>query len=878
MNTHILATKLHIPPWRDTGVPRPRLVEKLNDGLRPTNKLLLISAPVGYGKTSLVSEWCQILDDKTWLGWLSLDKPDNEPERFMVYWLSAFQKLNESIHEKIRAVLSLPQLPPFQFIQEELLNELAGLDFPVVMILDDFHIIDHPQILETLEYFLEYLPAHVHLVISTRQDPHLPLARLRARSQVIEVRGQDLRFTSEEARHFLHDSMQLDLTEESADALEKRTEGWAVGLQLAGLALQNINDKQKFIETFSGNHRFVFDFLAEEVMHQLGEELCAFLSQISILDRFNADLCRALTGRTDVQTVIAHLEQANLFIIPLDDERVWYRYHHLFSDYLQMLLPQENLGELYKKASHWHETNGLIEEAVQYAQLSQDPDFAADVISRALENDATWSRGDINLLISWLEALSPETLSHRPVLSLNAAYTFFLSGQFELSGKQIGIAQKSLKSMPETPEIIQMQAVAALYRGSIDAVRGDFSKAVEQINYAKSKLDPENDLVLARASFSLGLAYEIANQVDQAVENYLAASKQAQTAGVLLLAIHALCAAAQVQIKQGRLAQAKRTSEEAVRLAKEQQIPPLGLARIVLGVIAYEQNHLDEAHQFLKEGVKLAQEGGLMDDVILGLSYLTRFHLAQGRPDAAFEVCQKFSKLIRAFGIPRMTLISEAFQARLQLCVGQEKAAENWAEKYQQTRETLQQEFADLILARVLLSTGKPDTVPDILAPLLDCAASAGHIQTRIEIMILMGLFYQVKNNLSAAEDWIGKALRLAEPEGFVRIFLDEGKPLFNLLQRARSYAPDFSDRLLEANQPQIVERSSAIERLPDPLSEQEMRILQLIIAGKSNKEIAEGLFITVGTAKWHVHNILQKLGVSRRSQAIARARELGLD
>lgn len=878
MTIRLLATKFHIPPWRAAAVNRPRLLERLSAGLRENRKLTLVSAPAGYGKTTLVTGWIHSLAQEGGslrLAWLSLDEADNDPARFLSYWLAAFQQADGAIGENIQPLLDLPQLPPATILLDELLNELAALEAPILLALDDYHLITHPHIHEALEYFITHQPAPIHLVLTTRADPPLPLARLRARGQMTEIRARDLRFTPEEARRFFDLSLNLSLAEETLRALDERTEGWAAGLHLAGLALQNQTGalRQRFIDTFRGSHRYVLDYLAEEVIRQQGEEIRAFLTQTSILDRFTAAACSALTGRADAQAVIAYLEQANLFIVPLDDERTWYRYHHLFSDYLRTLLNPPEQIELNKKAAAWHEANDLMVEAVQYALASADPDFAADVIERALTKDTTWSGGNVALLSSWLDALPPQALLSRPQLSLNASHILYLSGRFELAEKCIAQTEQALTSVPDTPGAEQMLALAALYRGSIASVRGDARQAIEQTTFAQARLPRENHLAHARAFFSLGLAYELSGQTGLAVQNYLQSSDEATSAGVLFLAVHARCAAAQVQISQGRLHLAEQTCREAIQLAAGRRMAPLGLAYSILGGIALERNDLAAAGQLLQDGITLARQGGLLDDVILGLVFLSRVRAVQGNPTGALATFQEASSLIQAYGIQRISNLAAAHLARLQLYMGQKQAAAQWAVEYQSIRATSPHEFAELTLARVLLATGELEAIPAILHPLLARATTAGQNQACIEVMLLLALFHQAQKDTPAALAWLGWSLRLAAPEGYARIFLDEGQPLLDLLPGARNNAPEFVNTLLDKSQA----ASGALAALPDPLSEQEQRVLRLIVAGKSNQEIAAELVISVGTAKWHVHNILQKLGVGNRPQAIARARELGL-
>ena len=875
MPDHLLETKFHTPLWRSDGVIRSRLLDQLQAGLTEQRKLTLVSAPAGYGKTTLITSWLDSSTESTRNIWLSLEKSDNEPARFLSYWAAAWNRISDLPLENIQDLLDMPQLPPFQSILDEVINPLARLEEPTILVLDDYHTITNSLIHEMLEYFLEHQPHQAHLVIITRSDPPLSLARLRARSQMVEIRASDLRFTEAEASHFFNQSMQLDLKEDTVNALETRTEGWAVGLQLAALALKNLPDPQDFVETFHGSHRYVLDYLAEEVIRQQRDELRKFLIQTSILERFNAESCEALTGNPDSQSLLSELEQANLFLIPLDDDRVWYRYHHLFAEFLRTELSKTETEKLYMKAALWHEQNGLLSEAVQYATASGDLEFLADVIDRGFKKDAIWERGNLTLYEAWLDVLPPQAFQSRPTLSLNASRILYLLGRFDLAEKQIDQTELMLHALPPSPEKEQMLALASLYRGAIAAVRGDTGQAIEQITFAQERLPQEHHLQHARGFFSLGLAYEVSGQTELAEQNYLKSSKEAQAAGVLSLAIHAHGAAAQLQISQGQLHRAEQICKQAIQNAGDKRLPPQGLAETILGSIALERNDLAAAEEFLQNGIALSRRGGLIDDVILGLLFLARLHAYQGRVSNAFEVAQEMNTIIQGFGVERMSMLAAAYIASLQLYTNQESAAAQWAIEYQADRPDQPHELAELTLVRVLLKTGDRENVLSILDTLLKQAQAQGRVRTVIEAMILMALFHRAEKDIPAAVDWISQALGLAAPEGFIRIFLDEGESLLDLLPKARQAAPELVDVILGSLQAES--GKSPLDQLPEPLSEQELRVLGLIVAGKTNREIADELVISVGTAKWHVHNILQKLGVSNRSQAIARARELGL-
>jgi len=876
MPDRLLETKFHTPIWRSDGIARPRLFEQLQAGLMERRKLTLVSAPAGYGKTSLITSWLNSLTGATRYIWLSLEKGDDEPARFLSYLVTAWSRICDLELENILELLDAPQLPPFQNILDEVINVLALLEEPAMLILDDYHIITNPLIHEMLEYFLGHQPGLAHLVIITRSDPPLPIARLRARGQMVEIRARDLRFTEEEAGHFFNQSMQLILEKKDILALEMRTEGWAVGLQLAALALKNMPDPKKFVETFRGSHRYVLDYLAEEIIRQQRDDFRKFLIQISILDRFNAESCEAITGQSNSQGLLSELEQANLFLIPLDDDRVWYRYHHLFADFLRTELSKTETEKLYKKAALWHEQNDLLTEAVQYAIASGDLELLAAVIDRGLKKDAAWSGGNLTLYAAWLDTLPQQALQSRPALSLNASHILYLLGRFDLAENQINLAEQTLQALTSSPEKDRLLALASLYRGAIASVRGDTQQAIEKITFAQERLPREYHLQHARGFFSLGLAYELSGQTAPAVQNYLKSSEEAQSAGVLSLAIHALGAAAQVQISQGQLSRAEQACQTAIQIAGGKRLPPLGLAESILGSIALERNNLAIAEEFLQNGIALSRRGSLMDDVILGLSYLARLHAYQGRVSNAFETAREVNTIIQGFGVERMSMLAAAYIASLQLYTGQEDAATKWSVDYQAVRTGQPHEFADLTLVRVLLKAGDRENVPSILETLLKQGQAQGRVRTCIEVMMLTALFHSAEKDIPAAIDWLSQALRLAAPEGFIRIFLDEGEALLDLLPKAHQSAPGLVDAILSSQQAGSDSHPSPLDQLLDPLSDQEIRVLNLIVSGKSNREIADELVISVGTAKWHVHNILQKLGVGNRSQAIARARELG--
>ena len=878
----LLKTKLHIPHRRPDMVPRSLLIKQLNERIQ--RKLTLITAPAGYGKTNLASEWIHSLQSEDTsnnrITWLSLEEADSEPIRFLSYVIAALQQVAPEIGVGALSLFEMTQSPPINTVLNELINDIAGLDYHIMLVLDDYHVISHPEIHEALRYLVEHQPHQMHLVITSREDPPLPLPRLRARGEMAEIRMHDLRFSLDETTQFFSHSMKLDLESEVISVLEARTEGWIAGLQLAGIVLKNLPDHQAFMDTFSGSHRYVLDYLTDEVLQSQDEEVRQFLVQTAILKRFNTDICQAVTGNANSQFILEQLEQTNMFIVPLDHERVWYRYHHLFADSLLTELSKAEASELYKKASAWHEANDMIFEAVTYALDSADPEFMADMIDVALQQETIWSSGNLVLYSSWLEKLPAQVLANRPHLSLNAAFVLYLSGRFDDALQLIALAETDLAAQPASPEVENLLALVALYRGSIAAVRGDVEQAIELITFAQSRLPRADHMAHARAHFSLGVANENSGQADDAAKNFLRASEKAQSAGVLHLAVHARCSAAQVLIDLGRLNLAEQACRTAIDLAEGQRFPPLGVALSILGGIALERNDLASAEQLLNEGIALSSQRMLLIHVIAGMASYVHLTVCQGNTaeflNAIDEVNAILEEYDEEYDVDRFYLVAAAHQARMHIFLADRQAVDQWAKAYQASRSDSPFEYAELTLVRYLLMSGDYEAVPSILQPLLDAARHEGRFRASMEIKLLFSRYCQDKGDIPTALKWLSEALEIAAPEGFIRIFLDEA-PVLELLPQVRETAPDLVDAILgQQKSPDDVERP-AQPQLPEPLTEQELNILALIVGGKTNQQIADELVVTLGTVKWHVHNILQKLGVNNRTQATIRAQELGL-
>ena len=874
----LLKTKLHIPQRRPDTVPRSRLIHQLNERIQ--RKLTLITAPAGYGKTSLAAEWIHTLQSegvfKNRITWLYLEEADSEPTRFLSYVIAALQQVAPEIGVDALGLFEMAQTPPITAVLNELLNDLSGLDDPIMLVLDDYHVISHPEIHDALRYLVDHLPQHMHLVMTSREDPPLPLSRLRARGQMVEIRMTDLRFSLDEATQFYAQAMNLDLESEEIGVLEARTEGWIAGLQLAGFVLKNLPDHQAFMDTFSGSHRYVLDYLTDEVLHSQDEEVRQFLVQTAVLKQFNTDLCQAVTGNPHSQAILEQLEQTNLFIVPLDHERVWYRYHHLFADSLLTELSKAEAAELTKKAAAWHAANDMLFEAVTYALDSGDPEFMADMIDAALQQEIVWSSGNLVLYSSWLGKLPEPVFTNRPRLSLNAAFVLYLNGRFDEALQRIALAETNLAVQPASAEVENLLALVALYRGSIAAVLGDVAQAIELITFAQSRLPQDAHMAHARAHFSLGIAFEISGQADEAAKNFLQASDKAQTVGVLHLVVNGRCSAAQVLIAQGRLHLAEQACRTAIDLAEGHRFPPLGLAFSILGGIALERNDLTAAEQYLNEGMALSRQGMQVDHVMAGMAFYVHLTVCQGNMTEFQNALDEVNTIIERFGVERVNLVAAAYKARMQLFLADRQAVAQWATAYQASRPDASFEYAELTLVRYLLMSGDVERVPIILQPLLDTAQREGRLRASMEIKLLFARYYQDSGDIPTALKWLSEALEIAAPEGFMRLFLDE-PPVLALLPQVRETAPDLVAAILDQQESADDVARPVKQQLAEPLTEQELNILALIVDGKTNQQIADELFVTVGTVKWHVHNILQKLGVNNRTQATIRAQELGV-
>jgi len=917
MSAPILATKLYIPPPRPKIVLRPRLIERLNEGLSSGRKLTLISASAGFGKTTLVSEWVAACGRQ--VAWLSLDEGDNDITRFLTYLVAALQTLALSKVEGIAAnigtgvlgALQSLQPPSIESILTTLLNEITAIPDNFILVLDDYHVIDSKPVDNALTFLIEHLPPQMHLVIATREDPPLPLARLRARGQLIELRAADLRFIPSEAAGFFNQMMGMNLSAENIAALEARTEGWIAGLQLAALSMQGhtSRDTTSFIKSFSGSHHFVLDYLVEEVLGQQSESIQTFLLRTSILDRLCGLLCDAVLGSTSAsgQKTLEYLEHANLFIVPLDNERRWYRYHHLFADVLRMHLMAEQPDQvpaLHQRASEWCEHHGSPDNAIRHALAAGDFERAAVLVELAIPEMRRNRQGATVKELGWLKALPDELVRFRPVLCVDYAYALFAGGELGGMEPRLRDAERWLDTTADTAGMVvvdeqefrRLPGMIALLRAAQALARGDTPEAVKNARRVLDLAPEDAHLMLGGAASQLGLAAWASGDLEAARRMTADGMANVRRAGYISSAIGGSIVLADIQIAQGCLHEAMTIYERGLQWATEPGAPlQRGAADMYVGMstLHYEHNDLKAATQHLLTSQALGELAGLPQNPYRWCAAMARIREAQGDLDGALDLLDQAERLYDGNFSPNVRPIA-ARKTRIWVGQGRLGEALGWAREQGLSVEnelSYLHEFNHITLTRVLMACHQSDCadspisgVMGFLERLLKAAEEGGRMGSVIEILVLQALAYQAQGNLPAALLPLQHALALAGPEGYVRMFLDEGSSMMQLLceASAREIMPDYTDNLLTAFEAEKQKGEdkpdqSPTEPLIDPLSQREIKILQLIAQGLSNREIGERLFLALDTIKGHNRKIFDKLQVQSRTEAIARARELGL-
>jgi LuxR family transcriptional regulator, maltose regulon positive regulatory protein len=898
-----LATKFKIPQVRPDLLHRPRLIERLNEAL--DREVTLVCTPAGFGKTTLLAEWAA--NARCRVAWLSLDHEDNDPMRFWRYVILALHGISEPIGESIPELADLPAGLSSRGLVTALVNELESASDPVAVIIDDYHAIESEAIHDDMAFLLSHLPPMLHVLITSRADPPLPLARMRARGQMAELREADLRFTPEEVSVLFLEVWELDLSAEAVAALEGRTEGWAVGLQLAALSLHERANADAFLEAFTGTHRYVLDYLSEEVLERQPEDVKRFLLRTSILDRLSGPLCEAVTGDSEGQRMLERIERANLFLVPLDDDRRWYRFHHLFSDLLRARLKREGtvrISELYARAADWCEEQGLLDEAIRYAIASGDWRGAARLVEERL--DDTLRHGEEATLARWLSLLPEEALRSVPALCLAQGQMQLHLGHLDSAERFVEDAERGAASgvsirqgVPTTGGIVaEAPAAIAIMRGELSAMRGDGEATAARARSALVLMSEQERGPRLWARWLLACADWMSGRIADAERAFSALVVEGRTPGDQYPVTSTGSTLARVQRARGELNAALRTYRDGLRFITEQGSvsahhagePHVGIAQVL-----YERDQLDEAYPHLLEGIELSRQVLVLRERDRGLATLAWIQQAWGDPGAAIETMNEACRMYPSEDAASLFNPAPSERARLLLAQGRVEQATRWVEErglMAADEVAYPRELELLVLARVLRARSEPDLALDILERLDALARSQGRSGSLIQIRAVRALALQSAGDHPGALSIVAEALALGQPEGYVRVFADEGPEMAALLRslvasrhRGRvtnltAAAMQHLNRVFLAfkhHGPQGEEGVRMSTELVDPLTERELEVLRLLAAGERNNDIARELVVTLETVKKHVSHILGKLGAASRTQAVARARELGL-
>ncbi len=905
MPAPLLETKTFLPRPRARLVPRPRLIARLEAGA--AMKLLLISAPAGFGKTTLLADWLadrsSISGGQCSVAWLSLDREDNEPPVFWTYLITALSNAAPGIGANELALLALPRPPAIHLVLTTLLNDLAAAGGEIVLVLDDYHLVDSHEVQDAMAFLLDHLPSGLHLVIASRADPSMPLARLRARGELAEIRAAQLRFTPGEAATYLNEVMGLQLTASDVVELEDRTEGWIAALQLAALSMQGRDDVTDFIAGFAGDDRYIVDYLVEEVLQRQPGPVRDFLLQTSILDRLNGSLCDAVTGMGAGKATLEALDRDNLFVVPLDDRRLWYRYHHLFADVLRARLAEESpdlIPLLHRRACDWFAHSGRASEAIRHALAGKDFDRAAELVGRAMP--ASHRDRQEATLRGWLEVLPEEVLALRPELSNGLAGALLATGEVEGVDRQLRNAERWLEQHegpePRHAQMVvidevqfrRLPAAVAVHRAGLALALGDPSATVTHARRALHLLEQDDHLGQAAATALIGLASWWSGDLETAREGYVTSLASMQRAGHLADVLGLSIALTDILLTQGRLREAMRIYEKALQLTPGHGVTVLrGTADMYVGmsVLHTEHNQLESARSLLVRSEALGEQFGLPQNRYRAQVAMARLRLAEGDLVEAVGLLDQAERSYVGDFSPNVRPVP-AVRARAWIVQGRTASALDWARANGLSvadELSYVREYEHLTLARALLTVPKSHQAErrlsdanDLLERLLQAADSGSRTGSVIEILVLQALAARRRGDNLAALVPLERALVLAEPEGYVRMFIDEGPAMTALLETAvkRGIAPAYAPWLLTGFGART-EGKPQQQALADPLSQRELDVLRLLGTDLAGPEIAERLVISLNTIRTHTKNIYAKLGVNNRRAAVRRGDELDL-
>jgi LuxR family maltose regulon positive regulatory protein len=882
MSTIVLRTKLYIPAARPELVPRPHLIARLNDGLN--RQLILVAAPPGYGKTTLVSSWARGCGQS--VAWVSLDERDNEPTRFLKYLITAIQTIEANLgRDNLAAVQASPSATITDWLPV-LVNQLDNIATPFVLVLDDYHLITTPAIQQALTFLLEHQPAQMHIVLATRKDPPLPLPRLRARGQLVELRQADLRFTPEETSAFLRRVTGSELSAEDVSTLVTRTEGWIAGLQMAALSIREREDVARLIATFGGSHEYIVDYFAAEVLAQQPEPIKNFLLQTSILDRLESDLCDAVTGQTDGQHMLEQLQHANLFVVSLGNDRCCYRYHQLFRDLLLKQLRQkqpEIMPELHRRASQWCEAHEAIDEAIEHTMAAHDDQRLARLLDDHAED--FFLRGETVAVLRWIAALPHEQRRARPALGILQAVMLSSIGeprQAERVMQEVDQALANLdEAVPHNRELLGQAAAAhALVATYQDDPQITLSHARRALDFAPGDTSWRSSVLLARSNANFLIGDVPACLADLETALTIATAQHDH-----MLALFEMAKLAQTSWTHGELTRAVQVCQTALRYIDQHDLARttmINQVHITWGAMLCERNDLDHAAEYVLRGLELSRAGQDVLDQLLAYRTMARLRLAQRDLPAAAEYLDQAEALCQSYHIPLQHL-STLIGVKAQCLIRQGRLAEANTELHRLDVEADPKiPFAYygrvyVSLAQLHLRQGDLLAAEQALDRVLGFAQASGQRRWVISAQILRAILYLTQRDLSRALRALEEAMDWCEPAGFIQEFLDEGEPMMTLLREAvrHNVKPEFAQRMLQRFS---TDRTVAQPiGLVEPLSDREIEVLQLVAEGRSNQEIAAQLYLSLRTIKFHTSNIYGKLGVKNRTEAVAKARDLGL-
>ena len=917
----LLSTKFFIPHTRSGLVARPRLLKSLNSAL--SLPLSVITAPPGYGKTTLLAEWVLSLQKNSSsaalsLAWVSLDVDDNVLARFWTYTITALQRAVEvispasttvSVFSEVQGLMAVAP-PPYQVFLTPLINEISLLPLSIVLVLDDYHVILDPTISESIAYLVDHSPANLHLVIVSRTDPPLPLGRWRGRGQLSSLRTQDLRFLLYEAVEFLNSTMGLSLSQELVAELDRRTEGWPAGLQMAAFTLQDKDEAgvARAITAFSGRHHFLLDYFTGEILQRQPEDVQHFLLRTAVLDRMCAELCAAVLddgenpgepslSAAQAQAMLEHLERANLFVIPLDTERYWYRYHHLFKDLLLARLRQavglDREAGLRRRAAQWYSRQGHLSEGIHQALQAQDYDLAANLIESPAQSIRIWESGEVATILQWIQQLPPEVIQEHLWLRLYQSRSVYFTGQAAASEAILDEIEQKIRTDPDRVHKAEVLLGMVLsHRARYASVRGQVKAAVAISNQALEVL-PQTEMN-ARNFVLPTLAYSayIMGDVETASRLYEESALISRQIGSRFGTIGTLSNLARTLLARGRLREAIQITRQAIQegMIQGKPLPVTGWPHFPLAEALYEQNHLVEAEQTLLEGLRLVSEGQLTDYFGLMPALLAQIQFSLGQVNAAQAMMEAALATARRSTVPMYLSQIEAYQARLWLQSGELAHAMRWAETYQgQPESEYLCEIEEMVLAETMLGAGRADEARSLLVPMGEDSQARGRAGREIAIRGLLALARSTLGDMQGASVDLERALSLGEPEGYLRPFIHFGEPMAGLLRTlpGEKESPNFRDarsayigRILYAfpKRKQVVPpKGGQHAQLVEPLTPREMDVLRLLAEGLSNRGIAERLYLSPNTLRVYTTNLYAKLEVHNRTQAVTRALSLGL-